>query len=436
MPPPKEQQRSKVKKATLRAFENYLVAKYERLASVPQTRSLPYVMTIDPTNVCQLRCPGCMTGLFNEGRKKKVKNLQGMRPPARLTPAVFDSIYDECGDTLFYCHFYNWGEPLFNEHLPYFIRSASERGIFTKMDTNLSLKCSDQKLEKLLTSGLDQLAVSIDGFSQETYEKYRVNGNFGLVLGNLKRLVALRDRLGAVTRICWNFLFFSFNEHEAAAISEFCDQHGIDFVPKDAVFTFKMPADWKPTHVREGKPNPYRRNRPLELSSADWTTPAGVLPLYVGKPQGRSCGWHYSYTVVNADGGVHPCCGLYNPALDFGHVTAEPGSFGRIWNGANFQAVRRDFPAATEANAAGPTTICTRCTHSEVYRNHYTVLDREIMVKYWSLDAASEVRSLDRYFALLQTSPLEFVGEFAARYADSTLPADMAQPRQRIPGNA
>lgn len=417
-----EQQRAKVRKTAPKAFENFLMAKYERLAGISEARSRPFVITIDPTNVCQLRCPGCMTGLYNEARRRRMEGLEGARPPARLTAGLLDSLFDECGDTTFFCHFYNWGEPLLNVQLADFIRKASGREIYTKVDTNLSLKCSDRRLEDLLSSGLDQLAVSIDGFSQATYEKYRVGGDFGLVLGNLERLVAMRDRLGVATKISWNFLIFSFNEHEIKDIARFCEDRGIDFVPKDAGFTFKMPADWAPAHVREGRPNPYRQNRAVELSSDDWATPAGVLPLFVGKPAGRSCAWHYSYTVVNADGGVHPCCGLYAPKLDFGRVSAEPGSFGRIWNNASFRAVRGDFPAGTESRNSGPTTVCTRCTHSDTYRNHYTVLDREIMIKYWSLDEASPARSLDRFFTLLQNAPEQFMAEFAVRYAVSPVP--------------
>jgi MoaA/NifB/PqqE/SkfB family radical SAM enzyme len=410
------QKRARVKRTNLAAFENYLIAKYERLAGKVRTRSYPYLMTIDPSSICQLRCPGCYTGIFNERRRRKSKDLDDARSTSRLTRGVLDAIFGETGDLLFYCHFYNWGEPLLNDQLPDFIRSASQRDIYTKVDTNLSLRCTDQKLEQLLLSGLDELAVSIDGFSQETYGKYRVNGRFDLVMENLTRLVAIRQRLGAHTRINWNLLIFSFNENEVPEIARFCAERNIDFVPKDATFTAKMPPEWLPAYRREGRPNPYRQHRSAELTSSDWFTPSGMLPLHVGRPEGRTCAWHYGYTVVNADGAVHPCCGLYRPKDDFGRVTAEPGSFGRVWNNENFEAVRRDFPQGTQSRATGPTTACTKCRHSDIYRDQYTVLDREIMMKYWSLNPASDARQLDAYFTLLQTSPSQFAAAYAARY--------------------
>jgi MoaA/NifB/PqqE/SkfB family radical SAM enzyme len=375
-------------------------------------------MTIDPSNVCQLRCPGCHTGLDNERRRRKAKKLDHSRAPVRLKGGVLDSILDDCGDILFYCHFYNWGEPLLNEALPDYIRSASDRGIYTKVDTNLSLKCSDQKLEQLLLSGIDEIAVSLDGFSQETYQKYRVNGRFDLALGNLTRLVDLRQRLGVDTKLIWNMLIFAYNEHELSDVAAFCSERNIEFVARDAVFTQLMPADWQPAYRREGKPNPYRLHRPAELTSSAWATPSGVLPLFIGKPKGRTCAWHYGYTVVNANGGVHPCCGLYKPSDDFGRVTEEPKSFSQIWNNANFEAVRREFPQGEQMQAGGTPSVCLRCRRSETYRDHYTVLDREIMVKYWSLSAESEARQLDEFFTLLQKSPAEFVDAYAVRYGE------------------
>ena len=137
-----------------------------------------------------------------------------------------------------------------------------------------------------------------------------------------------------------------------------------------------------------------------------------------GKPDHRSCGWHYSYTSVNADGSVLPCCGLYDQKFDFGRVTAEPGSFGKLWRNQNFETVRRDFPAGTETKAEGPTTACTRCARSERFLDHYQFHDREIMMKYWSCGAASDIRRLDDFFTLLQRSPSQFAAAFAGYYND------------------
>lgn len=416
------QQRAPIpKKASYAAFENFLTAKYERIAGVLKPRSYPYVMTIDPSSICQLRCRGCMTGLDNEFRKRR-QPFRKRAPLARLGHDVLDSILDEFGDVIFYCNFYNWGEPLLNDSLPDYVRAASERGIYTAMDSNLSLRCDDGMLEDLLLSGLDELGASIDGFSQETYGKYRAGGQLDLVIANLKRLVEIRERHGLDTNIVWRFLIFSFNEHEIDATAAFCQDHGIVFQPRDAAF---MPHydHWTPTYRREGRPNPYQTDRRAQLSTADYVTPVGLLPMTPGKPAHRSCGWHYSYSTVNADGAVLPCCGLYDRKSDFGQVTGASGSFGEIWRNGHFESVRRDFPAGSKGPTDGPTSCCTTCTRSEAFLDHYQIRDREIVRKYWaSLDAA-DLRGLEDYFRLLQKSPPLFAEAFSRRYAAQAEPA-------------
>jgi MoaA/NifB/PqqE/SkfB family radical SAM enzyme len=402
------------KKGSYKAFDNFLMTKYERLVRVVKPRSYPYVMTIDPSSICQLRCRGCMTGLDNEFRKRR----QGSRvkgPLARLKHDVVESILDEFGDVMFYCNFFNWGEPLLHENLPDYVAAASERGIYTALDSNLSLRCEDSFLEDLLVAGLDEFGASIDGFSQETYEKYRVGGQFDLVVSNLKRLVAIRQAHKLDTNIVWRFLIFSHNEHEVEAAGAFCRDLGIVFQPRDAVF-MKHYADWTPSYRREGKPNPHQLDRRAQLQSSDYMTPVGLIPMAPGKPAHRSCGWHYAYSTVNADGAVLPCCGLYDRKHNFGTVTGARGSFGELWRNGEFEAVRREFPDRQETRHDGPTTCCTQCNRADTFLDHYQIRDREIVRKFWASLDDPEVRRLETYFRLLQKSPPQFTEAFADHY--------------------
>jgi MoaA/NifB/PqqE/SkfB family radical SAM enzyme len=399
-----------IKKSNAAAFENFLKTKYERLTGATHTRSYPYVLMIDPTNICQLRCPNCGTGMINELRRTQHAALDFGRPITRLARGVLDSIMEECGDVAFYCLFFSAGEPLLNEELPEFISAASRHDIFTKFDTNLSLHLSDEKLEALLKSGLGELAASIDGFSQATYEQYRRGGRFELALDNLTRLAAMRDRLGSETRLTWNFLVFSFNEHEAEDIAAFCRQHDILFNPKDPIL-LKSQSDWLPSQRQTSR----RDYQDIELQSAQWTSPAGPIPLYMARPEKRSCAWHYGYAIVRADGGVAPCCRPARKNADFGDVTDEPGSFGRIWNNDSFAAARRLVPEGTEVKEY-PVAMCSQCKHPEPFLDLYAVLDREIVHRYWSLPEGTEARQFDELFMLLQQSPSTFAAAYAQRY--------------------
>jgi MoaA/NifB/PqqE/SkfB family radical SAM enzyme/tetratricopeptide (TPR) repeat protein len=400
------------RKSSAAAFDNFLMSKYERYEGVAHTRSYPYIMMIDPSNICQLRCPTCRTGVINEMRREQ-KAVTFARPNARLERSIVDSIFEECGDLMFSCHFYNWSEPLLHDGLPDFIRAATARDIFTKIDTNLSLRLSDAKLEALLLSGLGELNASIDGFSQATYEQYRRGGRFDLALGNLTRLAAMRDRLGARTRLTWNFLVFAFNEHEIADAAAYCKQHNVNFNIKEAII---RRSDWLPSYRRDGAKPGQRPHQNAELRSAERTTPAGPIPAHIALPEHRSCGWHYGYTSVRGDGGVSPCCGLYLKRYDFGDVSDSPGSFGRVWNNASYTAARRIFPGRAPVTDKNPVAVCSQCKLPDGFLDHYAELDRVIVHSYWQFPEGSEVRQFDELFMLLQTSPKDFAAAYARRY--------------------
>ncbi|MEZ5977460.1 MAG: hypothetical protein R3F34_04500 [Planctomycetota bacterium] len=70
-----------------------------------RVRAKPLKVTSDPTNVCQLRCPLCPTGLELRERPAKVADV-----------AVFERLIEEIGDEVFFLDFFNWGEPLLHKH--------------------------------------------------------------------------------------------------------------------------------------------------------------------------------------------------------------------------------------------------------------------------------------------------------------------------------
>ena len=208
-------ERGPFQKTNRSAFLDFLRAKYEMYAGAVQVGSYPYFLTIEPSDICQLRCPTCATGVENEARREKTGPLLSFRRNrTKLAPAFFDRLLDETGEYLFLILLYNFGEPLLNPELPRLIRRAKAQNIETDINTNLSLRLSDQQIEELLASGVDYICASIDGFSQETYQVHRVWGDFELVKSTLERLVRARDRMGLNTSISYNMLVFSFNEQE------------------------------------------------------------------------------------------------------------------------------------------------------------------------------------------------------------------------------
>jgi MoaA/NifB/PqqE/SkfB family radical SAM enzyme len=374
--------RGPFKKTSRTAFVNFLRAKYEMYTGVVDVQAYPYYLTLEPSDICQLRCPTCVTGIENELRRRKTPDHVIFREDrSKLSSELFDALMDELGERLFFITFYNFGEPLLNKNLPTFIRKASGLGIETDINTNLSLSLSDQFVEELLTSGLDYLFASIDGFTQEAYQQHRVGGNVELAKANLEKLVRARDRLGLDTTITYNFLVFRFNEHEVKDAARFCEDLGIYFNTRDA---FIHREDWLPTHRTNEKPAPLPKELELpagfgrkERGAAEYWTP---LPNITPRPQGR-CSWHYGYSSITAGGKVTPCCMIPHERFDFGEVVPGQNRFADVWNNDAYRRSRADWAGKEAKGLQVLETVCSQCPAPTLLYHLYSFHDCKVFAQ-------------------------------------------------------
>jgi len=200
---------------------NLAIARYHFVSRHTVLLSRPYQLTVDPTNACQLGCPGCVHTTNREYA------AQFDWPRSTLPHPVFERFLEETGAYAFCVFLYNYGEPLLHRRFGDFVRSAKRYLQFTLASTNLSMPLQDP--ESLVTCGLDRLVLSIDGATPAVYEKYRRKGQFGLVLDNLRSLVASKKRLGSPTPyLSWQFLTFEHNVHEVERAAEMAREIGVN----------------------------------------------------------------------------------------------------------------------------------------------------------------------------------------------------------------
>ncbi|MHB2026032.1 MAG: radical SAM/SPASM domain-containing protein [Elusimicrobiota bacterium] len=400
-----------------RKLANYLWVEFLMgRGSVRMWGGVPYWLTVDPTNFCQLHCPFCPTGAN-----------RGVRSKASMNFEHFKAFIDRVGPYVIHMDMMNWGESLLNKRLPDMIAHAKRYGIEIKLDANFN-DISRDAIEKLVRSGLDILSVSIDGISQETYGKYRVGGRLEKVLENLRALVSARAELGSPTpRIVWQFLVFRHNEHEAPLVENFAKSRGADqvslvspFLPNEPGYLWEwsarnpryrlydLPGQEPPAkdverarnsdHVKKTPSSrAFRAERfsPASLVGrryiaslwAQCRRPAdiafamsrlieavreararrlsgGTIPFSssaAAKP--RICKWPWAGMAINPDGGVSPCCSVEDEADDFGD--AFKGRWSGLWNGASYRRSRRHvrrYAAGREAVIPGSEHVCERCT--------------------------------------------------------------------------
>jgi len=101
---------------SLKKLVNLILVRIQLKLRVSYVIGYPHFILIEPTNICNLRCPLCPTGRGEKGRSKGKMSLD-----------KFKRIIDEIGDYLYDIELDNWGEPLLNKDIFELIRYANEK---------------------------------------------------------------------------------------------------------------------------------------------------------------------------------------------------------------------------------------------------------------------------------------------------------------------
>lgn len=327
-------------------LRNLLLVESELLRRRRALRGLPYFIKVEPTNICNLRCPLCpqVTGYC------QVK-APGKPSYGTLPFDLYAKLIDELCPTLFSVLLYGQGEPFLAADIFRMIRYARDRNLGTMISTNLNIE-RDGFAGEVVESGLEYLEVSLDGADQEAYAQFRVGGDFELVRENLVRIMEARRRLRRRTpRVEWKFIVMRHNEHQLDRARGMAKEIGVDYL----------------TFTPVGNIDPERRELIDRWVATDpryrqYDAEAGV-DMRAARAK-RVCPWLYRSASVNCDGSVSPCCYYPNfPQARFGDIRAS--SFGDLWNNAFYTNARAISDRRLLAQAGGKAGICYLCRRSE-----------------------------------------------------------------------
>jgi len=84
-----------------------------------------------------------------------------------------------------------FGEPLMDKKIFDRIKYAKQKGLYVEFFTNAMLLSKD-KAWQIILSGLDRLFISLDATNPTRYRELRVNGDYNVVVKNIRELLYLR----------------------------------------------------------------------------------------------------------------------------------------------------------------------------------------------------------------------------------------------------
>ncbi|MBI5871700.1 SPASM domain-containing protein [archaeon] len=323
-----------LKNLTVRRMFNYLLVKGSLFLKSPYVYGMPLSLFIEPTNICNLKCPLCPTGNGSLKRKKGCMDMGNFR-----------KIIDGFGRHAFSVTLWNYGEPFINKEIIGMIRYAKARGLKVITSANGFGFENDEVLEGIVDSGLDELIVALDGCDEKTHCAYRVNSKFDVLVNGLRRIVELKrikNRAGPYIEA--QFIVMRHNEHQVEQIKNFAEGLGADELVLKTVNLYD-------------KQELAKRFVPRNLRYSRYKIADGKYVPVLYRKENRCDGLWIGMN-IDWDGTVVPCC--YDPyeKARLGNIFAEGR---RIWNSGKFAAFRKQI-----LKDKGSIPLCANCPSNVV----------------------------------------------------------------------
>jgi len=304
----------------------------------------PSAVIIEPTNICNLRCALCPTS--QSKRKKGRMPLEDLRKIAAELPSGIQT-----------CHLYLSGEPLLHDDCFAMVAELFRLGLKTSLSTNGTRLGGC--LDEVMDSPLDELIIALDGADRQTYERYRIGGDFDSVVDNIRRLVIARRAQNLHRpRIVLQCLVTRDTEAELGAVQELARDLGVDALSFISISLG--------THQTDAATRRQLAERFLPQDTSFCRYERSLKGDYVLKWKRPYCPlWRLPVILWNGD--VTACCFDHNGVEVYGNVLEQ--SFNDVWRGANHvSVVQRMLPRKM--------TLCDTCGLTSGDENRHIPLPR------------------------------------------------------------
>ena len=292
-------------------------------------RGFPPVISIEPTNRCNLRCLQCPVGTGSLGRNR-----------GEMDVSLFQYIVDSVRDHLIYMMLYFQGEPFLHRDISSMIQYARKRNIYVVLNTNGHFIKTVEDGERIVNSGLNRIIFSLDGASEKSYKTYRSGGDFAAVTEGIKKLAEAKKSLkSANPKISIQFIVMKHNENEIEDIKKLAVTLGADDVLLKSVQVYDDEGyeNLLPSLER------FRRYKKTDGS------------VVLKKPLKNRCLRVLTAPVITWDGQMLSCCFDKDGRYSYGSLT-DGWSFKDVWTSKDADDFRKTvFTNRTKID------ICNNC---------------------------------------------------------------------------
>jgi radical SAM protein with 4Fe4S-binding SPASM domain len=280
--------------------------------------SMPLVMHIDPSNVCNFKCVFCPTGdaalLRDVNRPKKIMSMDCFKKIVDDIRAMKES----CRGTIYQIHLYKDGEPLLNKELAEMIRYIKKADVTNCVSTTSNGSLLDKEwAAKIVDSGLDMIRISVESTNNDGYRRITSSDTtYDSIVENVAYLYNLKKKHGTGLYVTAKITDVSLQDEQKEKFRR-------DFTPITDEVRIDTLMGWS-----------YSEKKDFTLGTKVKTGIDGETLL----KERIVCPEPFSKMAVNSDGSVSMCCVDWSQGTVAGNV--EENSIQEIWNGAQLKRYR------------------------------------------------------------------------------------------------
>src|SRR5215472_11224382 len=145
----------------------------------------PVCLYLETTNRCNLLCTTCP------------RTFEDLEPPADMSWKLFTSIVDQF-PRIARVVLHGVGEPMMVRELPRMVGYLKDRGVYVLFNTNGTL-LTQRAGQELIDAGLDELRVSLDAATSQSFALVRGRDFFARILRNVRAFTAQQSELKYTT---------------------------------------------------------------------------------------------------------------------------------------------------------------------------------------------------------------------------------------------
>jgi len=323
----------------------------------PLAEDEPVCLYLETTNRCNLLCTTCP------------RTFEQLEPPADMSWELFTSIVDQF-PRIARVVLHGVGEPMMVRALPRMIRYLKERGVYALFNTNGTL-LTQRAGQELIDAGLDELRISLDAATPQSFALVRGRDLFARILRNVRAFTTLQSKLKCTTPHVSLWLTglketiaelpafvrlardIGVREVYLQRLVYFAEGQGLAR-PESALFG-QVDAS-EEAHIREAET--LAKCLGIAFNASGATEPGMSLRRQRDGRAWSLCRRPWTLMYFTAHGTALPCCIAPFSLRGYASFTlgdATQQSLRDIWNGARYQEFRRALLSEQ------PPLACARC---------------------------------------------------------------------------